>query len=430
MKFKLKIILYWLKIIFGPKFKNIESVAAFQSKQLEKFANKTLIRSPYYAKFFALNKFQWENVPQISKKEFMESFDGINTQGLTLEEAMEVALNAEHSRDFKSEINGITVGLSTGTSGKRGIFLVSLEERAQWVSLVMTRVIKPKLFKKQKVAFFLRANSNLYASISSGLFEFKYFDIFKPMVELMSELNAYQPHILASQPSILIDIAKAQKMNEINIQPIQIISFAEVLHLNDKECIEAIFKTQITEVYQCTEGFLGASCKFGTMHLNEDFIQFEKEWIDDNKFYPIITDFTRQTQPVVKYKLNDVLKIKERECDCGSKLLAIEKIIGRDDDVLIINNIKVYPDLLARKIALKTDSFQKYSIIQVSANKLCIEIDCAEDYRIEIEHVFKSTIADFLSELGIENVEYGFQKQQNQIVGNKTRKIKRLHYEN
>ena len=101
------------------------------------------------------------------------------------------------------------------------------------------------------------------------------------------------------------------------------------------------------------------------MHLNEDFIQFEKEWIDDNKFYPIITDFTRQTQPVVKYKLNDVLKIKERECDCGSKLLAIEKIIGRDDDVLIINNIKVYPDLLARKIALKTDSFQKYSIIQV-----------------------------------------------------------------
>jgi putative adenylate-forming enzyme len=430
MKFKLKIILYWLKIIFGPKFKNTESVAAFQYKQLEKFANKTLIRSPFYSKFFSDNKFHWNNVPQISKKEFMESFDGINTQGIKLEDAMEVALNAEHSRDFKSEINGITVGLSTGTSGKRGIFLVSLEERAQWVSLVMTRVIKPKLFKKQKVAFFLRANSNLYASISSGLFEFKYFDIFKPMDELMTELNAYQPHILASQPSILIDIAKAQKMNQINIEPIQLISFAEVLHLNDKESIESIFKTQITEVYQCTEGFLGASCKFGTMHLNEDFIQFEKEWIDDNKFYPIITDFTRQTQPVVKYKLNDVLQIKERECECGSKLLAIEKIIGRDDDVLIINNIKVYPDLLARKIALKTDSFQKYSITQVSANELCIEIDCIEVDRIETEQIFKSTIADFLSELGIENVEYEFQKQQDQIVGNKTRKIKRLHYEN
>ena len=430
MKFKLKIILYWLKIIFGPKFKNTESVAVFQSKQLEKFANKTLIRSPFYSKFFTDYKFQWNNVPQISKKEFMESFDGINTQGIKLKEAMDVALNAERSRDFKSEINGITVGLSTGTSGKRGIFLVSLEERAQWVSLVMTRVIKPKLFKKQKVAFFLRANSNLYASISSGLFEFKYFDIFKPMDELMTELNAYQPHVLASQPSILIDIAKAQKMNQINIEPIQLISFAEVLHLNDKESIESIFKTQITEVYQCTEGFLGASCKFGTMHLNEDFIQFEKEWIDENKFYPIITDFTRQTQPVVKYKLNDVLQIKERECECGSKLLAIEKIIGRDDDVLIISNIKVYPDLLARKIALKTDSFQKYSITQVSTNKLSIEIDCAEDVRIETEHVFKSTIGDFLGELGIENVEYEFQKQQNQIVGNKTRKIKRLHYEN
>jgi hypothetical protein len=90
----------------------------------------------------------------------------------------------------------------------------------------------------------------------------------------------------------------------------------------------------------------------------------------------------------------------------------------------------VYPDLLARKIALKTDSFQKYSITQVSANKLCIVIDCIEVDRIETEQIFKSTIADFLSELRIENVEYEFQKQQDQIVGNKTRKIKRLHYEN
>jgi len=430
MRFKLKIVFYWLKLVFAPKLKRVGSIQKFQKQKLEAFANRTLIKSPYYAKFFASNKFQWENVPQITKKEFMESFDAINTQGIQITEAMDVAISAEQTRDFKSEIDGITVGLSTGTSGKRGLFLVSLDERAQWVALVMSRVIKPKLFKKQKIAFFLRANSNLYASISSKLFEFKYFDIFKPISELLEELNEYQPHILASQPSLMMDIAKAQKNREIDIHPIQIISFAEVLHQGDRGIIESVFNTKITEVYQCTEGFLGASCKFGTMHLNEDFIQFEKEWIDENKFYPIITDFTRQTQPVVKYKLNDVLQIKERECKCGSKLLAIEKIIGRDDDVLIMNNIKVYPDLLARKIALKTDSFQKYLITQVSANKLSIEIDCTEDDRIEAEHVFKSTIGDFLGELGIENVEYEFQKQQNQIVGNKTRKIKRLHYEN
>lgn len=430
MRFKLKIVFYWLKLVFAPKLKNVGSIQKFQKQKLEAFANHTLIKSPYYAKFFTLNKFQWENVPQITKKEFMESFDAINTQGIQITEAMDVAISAEQTRDFKSEIDGITVGLSTGTSGKRGLFLVSLDERAQWVALVMSRVIKPKLFKKQKIAFFLRANSNLYASISSGLFEFKYFDIFKPISELLEELNEYQPHILASQPSLMMDIAKAQKKREIDIHPIQIISFAEVLHQGDRGIIESVFNTKITEVYQCTEGFLGVSCKHGTMHLNEDCIHFDKEWIDDDKFFPIVTDFSRQTQPVVKYKLNDVLQIKKTDCSCGSKFLAIEKIIGRDDDVLIINNVHVYPDLLARKIALHTDSFQKYLITQVSANKLEIEIDCADDEWVETCKGFEAVIYQFLNELGIINIEFQFNKYQTQILGNKTRKIKRLSYEN
>ncbi len=433
MRFKLKILYYWFKIIVMPKIRSVQDLAAFQKKQLKQFANKTLQKSVFYSRYFKHKIFDWVSVPQITKKVFMESFNEINTKGIKLEEAMEVALQAEKSRNFKSEINGITVGLSTGTDGKRGLFLVSEDERALWVALVMTRVIKPKIFQKQKVAFFLRANSNLYTSVSSGLFDFKYFDIFKPLTELLTELNIYQPHILASQPSLLMDIALAQKNKQINIAPIQIISFAEVLNENDKTTIRktfsATFNVAITEVYQCTEGFLGVSCPYGTMHLNEDFVHFDKEWIDEDKFYPIITDFSRSSQPVVKYKLNDILQIKAEQCACGSKLLAIEKIIGREDDVLLLQNIKIYPDLIARKIALHTDDFQKYTLEQTNQNTLNIGIDCRTDDFEMLQKLFKTVLNELFASFGVENINYNFKNKTSIIVGNKNRKIKRINYE-
>jgi len=120
---------------------------------MTQFAYNTLLKSSFYKSYFIANKFNWQAVPQISKSEFMPAFDQINTKGIKLNEAMKVAIDAEQSRDFKNNLNGITVGLSTGTSGKRCLFLVSENEKAQWVALVMSRVIKPKLFNKQKLPF-------------------------------------------------------------------------------------------------------------------------------------------------------------------------------------------------------------------------------------------------------------------------------------
>jgi putative adenylate-forming enzyme len=429
MKFKLKIIFYWLKIIMLPRFDSRLAIERHQAKKLKHFARNVLSTSKYYNRFVQNGKFDLSIVPLISKTAFMASFNEINTQGILLDEALHVAIEAERSRDFKSEINGITIGLSTGTSGKRGVFLVSENERAMWVALVMSRVIKPQFFKRQKIAFFLRANSNLYNAVESSLFEFKYFDIFKPMQELLQELNAYQPDIIGSQPSVLMDIAEAQKKHAIFIQPIQIISFAEVLHESDKIELKQVFPSKLTEVYQCTEGFLGVTCAHGTMHLNEDFIHFDKEWIDDELFYPIITDFSRHSQPVVKYRLNDILKIKKEVCLCGSKLLALEKIMGREDDVLIFSGTKIYPDLIARRIALKTDAFTKYTITQTGKMMLTIGIACDQTVFNALTNDFKTVLDVLFEEFGITGVKYDFQNSIDCSLGNKLIKIRRLNYE-
>jgi putative adenylate-forming enzyme len=419
-----------LKLIARGKLRSEEKLRVYQNNQLKKFQENVLSKSDYYKKYNQLDTSKWTEIPIISKPEFMSNFDAINTCGINLSEALELAIQSENTRDFKSEINGITVGLSTGTSGKRGVFLVSETERAKWVALVMQRVIQVNLFKRQKVAFFLRANSNLYSSVNSSLFEFKYFDIFKNKDELLKELEVFQPDILASQPSYLMEIAKAKFYQTIKISPTQIISFAEVLDEADKQFIKQVFPVQLSEVYQCTEGFLGCTCEHGTMHLNEDLVIIEKEWIDETKFYPIITDFSRESQPIVRYRLNDILEVKKEKCTCGSAFIAIEKIIGREDDVLELSGIKIYPDLLSRKIALSTDHFTRYTIVQKSATYLEIGIECeSKDFEKACES-FKTCISAYFTTLGISGFNLEFKNEIELIPGNKLRKIKKLSDEN
>ncbi|MEI7582162.1 MAG: hypothetical protein WCJ44_05780 [Runella sp.] len=83
----------------------------------------------------------------------MQHFDTINTCGIHKEEALKLALASEQQRDFSPTINGITIGLSSGTSGNRGLFLASQQERAEWVAAILDRVIGARL-KKRKAAFF------------------------------------------------------------------------------------------------------------------------------------------------------------------------------------------------------------------------------------------------------------------------------------
>ena len=49
-------------------------------------------------------------------------------------------------------------------------------------------------------------------------------------------------------------------------------------------------------------------------------------------FYPIITDFKRTSQPIYRYRLNDILVEEKSPCPCGSVFTRIAKI---EDDQMI-----------------------------------------------------------------------------------------------
>ncbi|PID66618.1 MAG: CoF synthetase, partial [Fusobacteriales bacterium] len=332
----IKIILVFIKVRYFQKFKTRKELENYQEKNLKKQIEFFRKNSPYF-KNNNLDKNFFMN------KEFMmENFDELNTVGVKKEEAFKIAIEGEEKRDFEKKYKNISVGLSSGTSGHRGLFITTEEEQAVWAGTVLAKML-PRGLQRHRLAFFLRANNDLYKAINSYFIKLEYFDTFEPIENHIEKLNLYKPTILIAPASMLNILAKYQREKQIKISPKKIISVAEVLEERDREYIKESFNAKIIhEIYQATEGFLACTCEHGNLHLNEDIIKFEKDYIEEHKekkrFYPIITDFKRTSQPFINYHLNDILVENNESCKCGSVFQRIEKIEGRSDDIFKFKN--------------------------------------------------------------------------------------------
>ncbi|CAK8053987.1 F390 synthetase-related protein [Eupransor demetentiae] len=363
--------------------KHIKSRAqleGIQKRRLKRLLN-WLPADNYYAPY---KKTAWQEIPIADKASWLGHFNEINTLGLDFDQTREFAREQERTRDFDDELRpGISVGLSSGTSGNQGVFLTSQREQSLWLGAILAKLL-PKLPKKQKkVAFFMRANNNLYESSNSSLLAFRFFDLFADVEENLAKLEDFQADILIAPPAMLLEIVAFYQKKGLVLPFSKIISIAETLEPEDKAYLEEVTGQTIHQVYQATEGFLGATCEYGTLHLNEDNLLFEQEVVDeeDGLFVPIITDFYRHSQPVIRYRLNDVLQKRATPCPCGSPMLALERIIGREDDVLTFEKAnqagirKLFPDFV-RKIVLEADNrIQNYQVVQEKDGTLTISLE-------------------------------------------------------
>lgn len=340
-------------------------------------------------------------MPILTKREWMAHFNRINTAGLDRDTCMELAVAAERNKTFDSEIGQYAIGLSTGTSGSRGLFVTSESERTRWVANVFYRVIRWQP-RRQRVAFCLRANSKLYESVRSVFFGFRFYDVANPVAVIAEGLQAQQPHILCAQPSLLRALALLQQGGRLSLSPLQVVSYAEVLDPSDRRLIEATFGQPITEIYQCTEGFLGSTCRYGTLHLHEDLVYIERRMLDERRFEPILTDYTRTTQPIVRYLLNDVLVLRDTPCPCGSPLTALSHIEGRADDTLELDGQVVLSDLMRRRIVLASGSIRDYAVHQVGHDQVVVYLEATDHEAAEA--AVCASLASFFVERAIRGV--------------------------
>lgn len=359
------------------RFTHREQLEAWQARRLRRFMGEVLPRAKRFRDFRGT---ALADLPLMDKATLMGDFAGFNTAGLSLEDVLPFARDAEATRDFSATLHGITVGLSSGTSGNQGVFLVSAIERQRWAGILLARALPSRLLGRLlcpwkaplRIAFFLRANSRLYDTIASRRIDFAYHDLTLGLPASLARLTTQQPDILVAPATVLRGLAEAALAGRLVIAPQHILSVAEVLENDDARMIHQAFNIVPQQIYQASEGFLGYTCEQGTLHLNEAYLHIEPDWLDPEhtRFQPIITDFSRHTQLIVRYRLNDVLRVADTPCSCGSAELAIAAVEGRTDDILWLSDLAgsslraLYPDVVRRALLLQGEVLQEYSIEQ------------------------------------------------------------------
>ena len=358
-----------------PRFASRAALAAWQLRRARRHLTRIAAQSRYYGELARrIPPARWWEWPVMDKPGLLARFDDVVTVPVTLAQTMAVAQRGWEQRDFSGGLpGGLTVGLSSGTSGRTGVFLASESERAAWAGTVLGRTLPRGLFSRggpQRIAFFLRANSPLYESTRSRRVRFEFFDLLGPWPEHFARLRALEPTILVAPPSALRLIADAQAAGELSLPaPERIVSVAEVLEETERARVVRAFPQTVHQVYQATEGFIAATCAHGVLHLNEDVMIVEKRWLDEptGRFVPILTDLYRHTQPIVRHELNDILIARRAPCPCGSVFQALDAVEGRTDDLCDLlrpdgSTGQIFPDYLRLAVTTADPGIEDFFI--------------------------------------------------------------------
>ena len=426
------------------------ALTAYQERRARHMISYVAQHAPFYREHWSgydLN--DWRNLPTVDKQVMMQHFDTFNTRSIKRDEAMEVAIRAERSRDFRPQLAGVTVGLSSGTSGHRGLFLANQWEQAAWAGTMLARTLHSLQPRRLRVAFFLRSNSNLYEQIGSSLLQFHYFDLMLPPAQTITQLNSLLPHIIVGPPSLLRFLAQARQHGDLHIHPERLISVAEVLEAQDRTYITDAFNAPVHQIYQCTEGLLAISCERGALHIQEDIVVLQFEPLADpsnaqgegaehneqqhERVMPIVTDLWRKTQPIIRYRLNDVLQLETQPCPCGSPFRVISSIEGRSDDICLFMSQHggvrpFYPDIIRRMILLASPHIADYQAIQHQTGQLTIRLNTTEEGAFEhVALAVRASVASTLQQYGcqpaIVSIEQGVEPP---AAGAKLRRVRRM----
>jgi putative adenylate-forming enzyme len=312
-------------------------LAAFLSTRWRQRRNRAQIERHQLAALRRLPR----DLPLTTPAEFAAQFAKYNVLGLTLEQARGVA-----QREIAGEPSpypGFSFGLSTGTSGEPGVFLTTAAERNRWIGTILAKCLSLRQLRSVDVALLLKHNNRLYTDVAAtGRVRLHYFDLTQPVEQWAHRLCALAPGVLVGPPSALCAVATSAAFTHKPFYPETLLAGAEPFFPQDTQFLTQAFHTAPRSLYQAKEGFLGAACIKGNLHLNEDLIAFEAMRFaeDPRRVVPVITDFSRQSQTYWRYRMDDVLLLAEAPCDCGSQYRAVHAVEGRLQDVFLRTGTK------------------------------------------------------------------------------------------
>ena len=381
---------YFLVFYFLCKLRfrnfNKSDIKKYQNKRVKKITEYAVNHSKFYKEHFSgydLNNFA--SLPTINKKIMMNNLTDFNTVGLSKDEILNFCLEVEKTRNFSKRLKGLNIGMSSGTSGNKGVEIVTPREENYMKAALFARFGFPKN-EKINLAFILRVSAPAFNLDKFG-HKLTYISQLNSISEINKQLKEIYPNVVSGPPSMLKLIAKEVENGRLLINPKRLISYSEILYPDVKEYLIKVFKCPVHQIYKCTEGPIAISCKYGQLHINEDLVLIETLNNDGTITSPgqpcqklIVTDLHKKSQPIIRYELNDIITISPEKCKCGSCFRVIENIQGRADDLFWAKNIKtdewqyIFPDYISRAIISASEDIDEYQAIQSAPDDVLVRI--------------------------------------------------------
>ena len=169
------------------------------------------------------------------------------------------------------------------------------------------------------------------------------FAVSQPLAEIVRQLNDWQPAMLSSCASTIHILADGQLGGRLHIHPHWIVPNTEVLTEEIRRCIEAGWGGAPFNAYWTAAGGNLASERTDHMglYLFEDNLIFEV--VDDKvRFLPadaysaklLITVLSSWTQPLIRFELNDRVRLAADTHNSAMHFARIDGIQRRTQDIL------------------------------------------------------------------------------------------------
>ncbi|KAF0097097.1 MAG: coenzyme synthetase-like protein [Rhodospirillaceae bacterium] len=360
-----------------------------RSEQLRRFRRLLSFaasNSPFYRDLYRgirLDEVEWPSqLPVIDKPRLMDSFDDVVTDRRLKKTEIEAHLHRIRRDDYYlGEYRVIT---TAGTSGFRGTFVFNRREWAtelanalRWQHMIG---VQPRLPRRVKISTIgadtpQHVSRRLTESGDVGLFRLQQLAVTRPIVELVDELNAFQPEVLLPYPTVAGLLALEQIERRLDIKPRVVSTHSEPLTVETRRRIREAWGVDALDHYGLTElSTFAAACKErGSLHaLNDLFIAEVVN--DDNRPVAagelgrkvLLTNLYNYTQPIIRYEISDMLVMAAAPCTCGRPFPVIDRIEGRREDCMTLKGLAggevVVPPMAVTTLLDQTEGVSEYRI--------------------------------------------------------------------
>ncbi|QDL96232.1 phenylacetate--CoA ligase [Rhodopseudomonas palustris] len=213
-------------------------------------------------------------------------------------------------------------------------------------------------------------------------------------VQLITDFGA---NALCSTPSYALNIAEVAEQMGVNLRdaPLRVGLFgAEPWSDAMRRDLETRLGIKAVDVYGLSEIMgPGVACECHVaqngLHGWEDHFLFETIDPETLEVLPmgsvgelVITTLTKEALPMIRYRTRDITSLNTEPCACGRTHLRIMRVTGRDDDMLIIRGVNVYPSQVESVLVGFPGIAPHYQIVltrEKALDAMTVEVEIAPD---------------------------------------------------